>query len=95
MKSSDIIEMLVLKYGQETLADKLGTTGSTLSKIRSGEYGMKLDCMDRAMLLAGVVMVPKDEMEELTTERIDLENALLTVTTRWNRERGRRLPQED
>ena len=66
---------------------------SWLSKARSGEYGMKLETLDKAMDLAGVVLVPKDLMEELTRERKELEEAVLTITDRWRRERERHQAQ--
>lgn len=89
MKSKDILDILIIKYGQAVLAEKLGIIESSLSKARSGEYGMKLDSLDKAMDLAGVVLVPKDVMEELTRERKELEEAVLTITDRWRRERER------
>lgn len=89
MKSKDVLDILSIKYGQANLADRLNINESTMSKIRAGEYGIKLDCLDKAMDLAGVVLVPKDMMDELTRERQELEEAVLTITDRWRRERER------
>jgi len=68
------------KYGQGTVADKIGVDPAAYSRFLSGENGLKLDKVQALLDLAGVCVIQKQDLE-------DLEMALATVTKMWERER--------
>jgi hypothetical protein len=82
MHFSELIEGLVTKHGQGTLADIIGVDGSTLSRFRSGQGTINILALQKIFDLAGVVIVSKEDLD-------GYENSLSFVTKLWNQERSK------
>lgn len=80
MHFTELVEGLVTKHGQGTLADMIGVDGSTISRFRSGQGTINVLALQKIFDLAGVVVISKEDLD-------GYENSLSFVTKLWNRER--------
>ena len=80
---SELLNDLVGKMGQGTLADQLGIDGATLSRFRSGQGSISLSNVDKIFELAEACILPCAEQRRL-------EDALETLSELWRNERKKR-----
>jgi len=74
---ADLLEQALIKAGSgKALADTLEITPSELSRIRSGEAGMKLIKVSKLIEVSGFTLVPSDHDRKLR-------EALKTVSALW------------
>ena len=77
LKSFEIyLSELIDKMGQGTLADKLETDSSTLSRFRSGQGNIHLQTIDKALELGDAVIISRSRLRRV-------EDALETISTLW------------
>jgi hypothetical protein len=73
----ELFETAMVKAGSgKALADLLGISTPELSRIRSGESGMKLDKLGVLVEYAGFVLVPAEHDRRL-------KDALKTISALW------------
>ena len=81
LKSFEIyLSELVDKMGQGTLADKLETDSSTLSRFRSGQGTISLKTIEKALTLGDAVIVSRGRLRRV-------EDALEVVSDLWKQAR--------
>ena len=82
MRFTELVEGLVAKHGQGTLADMIGVDGSILSRFRSGQGTINILALQKLFEIAGVVIVSKEDLD-------GYEDSLSFVTKLWNQERSK------
>lgn len=80
MRYRDLLTDLVSKYGQGTLAEKVGTDDSTLSRFRSEQGSLPLKVIEAIAAEAQAIIIPVEEFERL-------KDALALMSEMWVRER--------
>jgi hypothetical protein len=74
---AELLEQALIKVGSgKALADTLDITPSELSRIRSGDVGMKLTKISKLIEVSGFTLVPADHDRRL-------KEALKTVSALW------------
>ena len=80
MTFRDLITDLISKHGQGTLAEKVGTDDSTLSRFRSGQGALSMAVMENLIKEAGAIVLPLEDHR-------GLEDALARMSSLWLKER--------
>ncbi len=83
MTFRDLITDLISKYGQGTLAEKVGTDDSTLSRFRSGAGALSMAVIENLIKEAGAVLVQGEDLERL-------QDALAVMSDLWRKARYNR-----
>ncbi len=69
---SEVLTYLIDKEGQKAVADAIGVDISTVSRIRSGDIGMRLQHIDTLISRTEYCLVPKKHHE-------NMKNAIITI----------------
>lgn len=81
LKSFEIyLSELIDKMGQGTLADRLETDSSTLSRFRSGQGNISLKTVEKALALGDAVIISRSRLRRV-------EDALEVVSDLWKQAR--------
>jgi hypothetical protein len=83
MTFRDLITDLISKYGQGTLAEKVGTDDSTLSRFRSGQGALPMPVIENLIKEAGAILAQGEDIERL-------HDALAVMSDLWRKERYNR-----
>ena len=91
MTFRDLITDLISKYGQGTLAEKVGTDDSTLSRFRSGQGALPLQAIENIIKEAEAMLARGEDIEKLY-------DALAVMSDLWRKERynrGSMIPKQE
>ena len=80
MNLTELLNELVDRMGQGTLADQCGMDDSTLSRFRSGNGSISLRHLEKIFEVANVVVISRSRLRKI-------EDALEVVTDLWKEER--------
>ena len=87
MTLREYLNDLCSEFGQGTVADKIGTDASTLSRFLSGQNGLMISALAKALELGKTELVSKKYM-------IQLEDTIEMLGDLWRRERRKRLEEK-
>lgn len=99
MKPSLIFHQLCDQLGQKSVGIKLGLDDSQVSRIRTGDLGIKLDKIDKLFDVADVVVLTKEdyvkEQQDHMIKERKYEDVIETLSELWRESRFRQSRLKD